>query len=165
MGNNKIYEFCARKAGNHSMLYDNRITACLALELSDLKTNTLFTITINHQMWSDHCKIGVITPISQNVDIVLGRETYWYRLELDDSTPMGKFASQILDKILDSPISKSKDVSKYLTVALNPNPHEYCKTDSCILVINFNGMIDASILEDYYEIVYTKEYNKRFKFE
>lgn len=165
MGNEKIYEFCARKAGDHSMLYDHRTTACLALELSDLKTNTLITITVNHQMFSDHCKIGVITPISQNADIVLGRETFWYRLELDDSTPMGKFASQILNKIIDSPISKSKDLTKYLTVATNPNPFEQCETDSCILVVNFDGMVDATILEDYYEIVFTKEYNKRFNFD
>lgn len=160
MGKDKIYEFCARKAGDYSQLYDHRMTAQLALELCDLKTNKLTTITMNHQMFSDHCKIGVITPISQNADIVLDRETYWYRLELDDSTPMGKFASHLLDKILDSSISKSKDSSKYLIVATNV--YGYCETDPCALIITLDGMVDATILEDYYEITYTGVYNKRY---
>ena len=156
----KMYEFDARvsKVVN---IYDERVPCYFGLKFSDANH---FPITGANpkEVFDENNYIGTITQISLNsTGICYGREMYTFRLELDDATPMGKFAGYIIDLLYSSKMCKTGEtgISNYMTLAgqVQNNTRDY------VLFADFVGFSSPQILEDYYEIIFTNKYTERYK--
>lgn len=156
----KMYEFDARvsKVVN---IYDERVPCYFGLKFCD--NNRFPIIGANPKEVFDKSNyIGMITQISlDSTGIYYGREMYTFRLELDDSTPMGKFADYIIGLLYSSNMCKTGEIgiSNYMTLAgqVQNNMHDY------VLFTDFIGLTSPRILEDYYEILFTNKYTERYK--
>lgn len=159
MGNDNIYEFGARISRWNYVDYQV-IPIYFCIELRSTNPLSIITMTRTSRMFEDHCAIGKIEKLTNNFkDDILGRPAEIFRLQLYD-TPMAKYAGYLLQHILFTIYDKLEDAPTFITAYGNA----YC--DKPVLVLSIDGdCIPYELLEDYYEIVYTKEYNKRFKFE
>ena len=156
----KMYEFDAR-VSKVTNIYDERVPCYFGLMFCN---DNHFPITgaNPNEVFAKNNYIGMITQISLNsTGICYGREMYTFRLELDDSNPMGKFADYIIDLLYGSNICKTGEtgISNYMTIAgqVQNNMHDY------VLFADFIGFTPPQVLEDYYEIIFTNKYTERYK--
>lgn len=155
----KMYEFDARvsKVVN---IYDERIPCYFGL-MFRYTNQFLITGTNPPEVFDKNNCIGMITLISlEPTGVYYGELLYTFRLELDDSTPMGKFAGYIIDLLYNSNICKTGEIgiSNYMSVAGQiRGKHDY------VLFVDFIGYAPSHVLEDYYEILFTNKYTERYK--
>lgn len=156
----KMYEFdsTVSKVPN---IYDERIPCYFGLMIRD--TNRFLITGANPpEIFNKNNYIGMITLISlESTGVYRGELLYTFRLELDDSTPMGKFAGYIIDLLYNSNMCKTGEIgiSNYMTVAglIRNNMHDN------VLFADFIGYTPSHVLEDYYEILFTNKYTERYK--
>ena len=158
MKDGKIYEFGARTS-RWSYIDYQLIPIYFGLELRSTNPLSVVTITRTSRMFESHCAIGKIEKLSNNFkDDVLGKPAEIFRLQLYE-TPMAKFADALFQNIFLTVPDKLEDTPTFMTVYGNVNGAKP------VLVLSCDGEnIPYTLLEDYYEIIYTKEYNKRFNF-
>lgn len=108
---------------------------------------------------SDH-RIGMITRLTEEHGKIDNYSLSTFRLELDNSTPMGKFAEYLLDDLISD---SNRCETGELGVAKNIMVSDNMPDHNCILYLQFYGAVYSTVLEDYYEISYTNTYTERDK--
>ena len=107
----------------------------------------------------NHC-IGTITRLTEPHGELNGYPLSTFRLELDTDKPMGKFAEYLLDDLIsDSNACKTGEsgIAKNIMVINNMPDH------NCTLYLQFYDIVYPTVLQDYYEIMYTNTYTERDK--
>lgn len=108
---------------------------------------------------SDH-RIGMITRLTEEHGKIDNYPLSTFRLELNNSTPMGKFAEYLLDDLIsDSDRCKTGELGVAKNIMVRDNMQDH----NCALYLQFYGAVYSTILEDYYEIIYTNTYTERDK--
>lgn len=153
----KVYEFDARTSRLKN-IYDEQVTCYFGLLFAD-RSGNIITETKPKEIFNNRHCIGKITQISLTTDICDGRGVSTFRLELDNSNPMGKFAEYLLDNLFETYNCKTGEsgIAKNIIIASAIYGNIYDN----VLFLKFFGAVFPTVLEDYYEIIYTDKYTER----
>ena len=156
---NKVYEFDARTSRLKN-IYDEQVPCYFGLLFSDISGHIITGANPKEIFDNKYC-IGKITQISLTTGMCDGREISTFRLELDNSNPMGKFAEYLLDDLFETHKCRTGEsgVAKNITVASEIYDNIYDN----VLFLKFFYAVSSTVLEDYYEIIYTNKYTERDK--